>query len=289
MSLDFYLLLQTIFFGIFYYGCTYVLLSLGLNLVFGVTKIFFLGYGELVSVTAYGIYWITALMPALNPYSALFLTIPIILLIIIPLEKFCFRKTLGKPSSSLLVNLGLMLFFENFMIYLWGSIPKRVVSPLEILVFNMGMLAVNADQLLIILITFICTITLHLFIKKTKTGKSLRATAQESEGAVLVGINPFKMSLISFILSSLIACMAGLFVSFRNVAPTQGGLLSFKALTVVIVGGLGNFVGGIIAGIILGCAEALTLMALGGFWSNAVMFMVLILILLIRPRGIFGG
>ncbi|MEO0236243.1 MAG: hypothetical protein ABIM02_05920, partial [candidate division WOR-3 bacterium] len=148
---------------------------------------------------------------------------------------------------------------------------------------------INSDQILIVINTVICTNVMQMFIRRTKTGKALRAIAQDSEGAMLVGINPYKMSQISFILCSLIACTAGLFVSFRYVAPTQGGLLSFKALTVVIVGGLGNFIGGIIAGIILGCVEALASMILGGFWSNAIVFIALTIILAMKPKGILGG
>jgi branched-chain amino acid transport system permease protein len=270
-------------------GCIYILLATGLNLIFGVMKLVNFAHGELVMIGAYiGFTIMTA--SGVNTYLAILLTMPLVALIGIVVERLCFRKVLGTDKlNEIFVSLGLILIFDNVAVLFWGDKSKRLISPFENYSLKFGEASIRVDWLIAIVLVVVILIALVFLIRKTKIGMAMRATSQKSNVSMLMGINIEHIYIITFALGAALAGAAGvLYGIIFPFNPYIGAMPTIKAFAIIILGGLGSIPGAIIGGLLYGIAEQIAVVTLGSIWRDAVAFSVLIIVLVLRPEGLFG-
>ena len=281
--------LQIMFWGL-YAGCIYILLATGLNLIFGVMKIVNFAHGEFLMIGAY----ITAtvfFLTGINPYLIILASMLALIGIGAVVERLCFRPILGTGKlNEIFLSIGLIYIFQNGAAMIWGDSWQSVKSPYDGITVPVGPLSVPLDYIIIVALTAAILIALYLFLKKTKTGREMRATSQNRKGAMLVGIDVERIDVISFGLGCALAAAAGTLwvVSGQVFNPYIGSMPAVKAFAIIILGGLGSIPGAIIGGLVMGVAENGAAFLLGGIWKDAVSFIILIVVLVIRPTGLFG-
>ena len=270
-------------------GCIYILLATGLNIIFGVMKLVNFAHGQLLMIGAY-IAFTVATVSGLNAYIAILVAMGAVALIGVGLERFTFRKVLGTDKlNEIFVSLGLIYVFENAATLLWGNTTRQIPSPLQGLQVSIGQIIISYDRLSSILIVVVILVALFLLLKKTKIGLAMRATSQKSSASMLMGVNIEKIYVFTFALGAALAGAAGaLYGILFNFNPTIGALPTIKAFAIIIIGGLGSIPGAVIGGLLYGIAENTAVYFLGGVWQDAVAFALLIIVLVIRPTGIFG-
>jgi branched-chain amino acid transport system permease protein len=283
------IILQVIFWGT-YAGCIYILLATGLNLIFGVMKIVNFAHGELLMLSAYITYTIFT-ASGLNPYAIIILSMLILILIGICIERLCFRPILGTGKlNEIFLSLGLIYFLQNLAALIWSDEWQVIHSPYEAIAVPIGSVKLPFDYIIIIIITILILFGLQVFLKKTAIGRAIRATSQNRKAATLMGINVEKMDMLSFGIGSALAGAAGTLwaVSGQVFNPYMGSIPAIKAFAIIILGGLGSIPGAIAGGLLYGLAENFAAYILGGPWKDATSFILLIVALVIRPTGIFG-
>jgi branched-chain amino acid transport system permease protein len=289
VALDLGILIQVLFWGL-YAGCIYILLATGLNLIFGVMKIVNFAHGELLMLGAY----ITAsafLLSGFNPYVLILLTMLVLGLIGIGVERLCFRPILGTGKlNEIFLSLGLIYIFQNGVALIWGDDRQVLNSPFQAVSVPLGDIQLPLDYIIIIVITALILAGLYLLLRRTDLGRAIRATSQNRKGAMIVGINVERMDMISFGIGSGLAAAAGTLwvVSGQVFNPYIGSIPAIKAFAIIILGGLGSIPGAIAGGLLYGIAENGAAYFLGGIWKDSISFLILIIVLIIRPTGLFG-
>jgi branched-chain amino acid transport system permease protein len=283
------ILLQIIFWGL-YAGCIYILLATGLNLIFGVMKIVNFAHGEFLMIGAY----VTAtvfLLTGINPYVIILLSMLVVMGTGALVERLCFRPILGTSKlNEIFLSIGLIYIFQNGAAMLWGDKWQSVKSPYQGISLPLGSLSIPLDYIIIMGVTAAILCGLYFFLKRTKTGREMRATSQNRKGAMLVGINVERLDVLSFGIGCGLAAAAGTLwvVSGQVFNPYMGSIPAVKAFAIIILGGLGSIPGAIIGGLLYGIAENGAVYFLGGVWKDAISFIILIIVLVIRPTGLFG-
>ncbi|MCW3997429.1 MAG: branched-chain amino acid ABC transporter permease [Candidatus Bathyarchaeota archaeon] len=270
-------------------GSIYVLLATGLNLIFGVMKLVNFAHGQLLMIGAYIGFTVWSIF-GVNAYLAIFFAMASVAIIGILVERFSFRRVLGEEKlNEIFVSLGLILLFDNVAVLLWGEKSKRIISPFENMSVLIGELSISYDWLIAMAIVVVMLISLIFLIKKTKIGLAMRATSQRQEASMLMGINVERIYILTFAIGAAMAGAAGvLFGIIFPFNPYIGALPTIKAFAIIILGGLGSIPGAIIGGLLYGIAEQSAVIFLGGIWRNAIAFTVLIIVLIFRPKGLFG-
>jgi len=271
-------------------GCIYILLATGLNLIFGVMKLVNFAHGQLLMVGAFVAYEATTIL-GLNPYLSIFVAMGFVALIGVLLEKFAFRKIRGTEKlNEIFISLGLIYVFQNVATLLWErNYNLRIPSPLEGLSVTFWQVSLGYDRILAMVIVAIILIGLVFLTRKTKFGLAMRATSQKSDAAMLMGINISRVYIYTFAVGAALAGAAGaLYGILFPFNPAIGALPTIKGFAIIIIGGLGSIPGAVIGGLLYGIAENLAVYLLGGIWQDAIAFTLLIVVLIIRPTGLFG-
>jgi branched-chain amino acid transport system permease protein len=283
------LIVQVMIWGL-YAGCIYILLATGLNLIFGVMKIVNFAHGELLMLGAY-IAFTFFTLSGFNPYVLLAASLPLLMLVGVIIERTCFRPILGTGKlNEIFISIGLIYIIQNAVAIIWGDEWRSIHSPYERITIDILGVNMPLDYLIIIITTIAILIALFIFMQRTRLGKAMRATSQNRKGAMLMGINVERMDMLSFGIGAGLAGAAGTLwvVSGQVFNPYMGSIPAVKAFAIVIIGGLGSIPGAIIGGLIYGIAENFAILTLGGAWKDAISFIILILVLIVRPTGIFG-
>jgi branched-chain amino acid transport system permease protein len=270
-------------------GCIYVLLATGLNLIFGVMKLVNFAHGELLMVGAYVSYSVCTVF-GVNAYVAVFVSMGVIALVGLAVERLAFRRILGSDKlNEIFVSLGLILIFDNAAALVWGDKSKRIISPFENMSWQLGEASIRFDWLIALAFVVVILIGLLFLVKKTKIGMAMRATSQKSQASMLMGINIEHIYIFTFMLGAALAGAAGsLYGIIFPFNPTIGAYPTIKAFAIIIMGGLGSIPGAIIGGLLYGIAEQSAVAVFGSAWRNAVAFSLLIIVLTLRPKGLFG-
>ena len=289
MDIGIDIFLQVLVWGL-YAGCIYILLATGLNLIFGVMKVVNFAHGQLLMIGAY-VTFSFFVLTGFNPYVLLAASIPILIIIGVSIERLCFRPILGTGKlNEIFISIGLIYILENVAAMIWTDEWKTIQSPFEAITVTIGSMKIPVDYLIIIVTTVLILVGLYIFLKKSRLGLAVRATSQNRKAAMLVGINVERMDMLSFGIGAGLAGAAGTLwvVSGQVFNPYMGSVPAVKAFAIVIIGGLGSIPGAIIGGLILGIAENFTVLTIGGAWKDAVAFLILIIVLIIKPTGLFG-
>ncbi len=280
--------LLTLFWGVAV-GCVYMLLASGLNIIFGVMKLVNFAHGQLLMIGAY-ITWTISVWSGLNAYEAIVVSMALVAVIGVGVERLTFRRVLGGDKlNEIFVSLGLIYIFENVALLFWGDQSQRITSPFSGKSFALPAFSITYDRVIAIFVVAAILGAFGLLIYKTKIGLAMRATSQQNGTATLMGINTERIYMITFALGSAMAAAAGgLYGIIFSFNSQSGAMMTIIAFAIIILGGLGSIRGAIVGGLLYGIAEQMAALFLGGTWSSAVAFALLIAVLIIRPNGLFG-
>lgn len=270
-------------------GCVYVLLATGLNIIFGVMKLANFAHGQFLMIGAF-LAWAISVEAGLNAYLAIIVSLAVVAVLGIVIERFTFRKILGTDKlNEIFISLGLIYLFENSVILLWGNGSQRIVSPFNGLNLDLQSISISYDILVVICAVVAILAAFGVLMYRTKIGLAMRATSQSNLTAMLMGINVEKVYIITFALGTALAAIAGgLYGIIFSFDYQSGAMPTIIAFAVIILGGLGSIRGAIVGGLLYGIAQQMATLFLGGIWSNAIAFALLIIVLVIKPNGLFG-
>ena len=268
-------------------GWIYILVAVGLTLVFGIMNIIQFAHGEIYMLGAFGSYYLCTLY-GLSFWEALPITIVLIGLLGLVLEKFFFRPFRGRFELSIIVAIGLMLLLQTVAVVAFGTSTKTMPSIIPG-VLTVGGVTLSQDRLLAILVGIVLISALFFLIQKTKIGQAMVAVSQDPYAAALQGIDVNRISAIAMAIGSALAAIAGsLMGSIFSTAPFMGTFAITKGIAVIILGGLGSIPGAVVGGLILGLIDGLVPPILSTTMGAVIGFVVIIIVLLLRPRGLFG-
>jgi branched-chain amino acid transport system permease protein len=268
-------------------GWIYVLVALGLTLVFGIMRIVQFAHGEIYMLGAYCSYFLIKIF-GFSFLEALFLTTIAIGLLGIVLERFFFRPFRDRFEPSIIVAVSLMIFLQTTAVVGFGTDTKSMGGIIPG-VLRVSGVTLSWDRLLVMAVGIILVVALFLIIQNTKMGQAMVAVAQDPHAAALQGIDVNRISAVAMALGCALAAIAGsLMGSIFSTSPFMGTSAITKGIAVIILGGLGSIPGAIAGGIILGLIDGLVPPLLSPTMAGIVSFGVIIIVLLLRPQGLFG-
>ena len=270
-------------------GGTYALLGIGLTLIFGIMRIVNFTHGELYAFGAYMMYFFASLL-GLDFFMSIAFAIVAGMLLGAAIEYLLLRpKRSADIDTTMLIMIGAWIIMQNTQVLTWSSIAKSINSPLPTQPLTIGPVSLSWLRVLVLLIALALIAGTYLLINRTKLGKAMRATFQDSSTAALMGININLIYMATFALGSGLAAAAGALLGpVFVVTPTMGDLASLKAFAIVILGGLGNITGAAIGGFILAFAEEMGASYISSGYRDAMGFLIIIIVLLFRPTGLFA-
>ena len=273
-------------------GSVYAIIALGYTMVYGIAKMLNFAHGDVIMVGGY-IIFIGMNSLGLNPIVALVLAAVCCMVLGIVIEAIAYRPLRGAASSLavLITAIGVSYFLQNFALLIFGSNAKSfksIVSPN--LKLTLGQLVISGETIVTILSCVVIMIALTLFINKTKMGRAMLAVSEDKGAAQLMGVNVNRTISVTFAIGSALAAVAGglLCSAYPSLAPTTGAMPGIKAFVAAVFGGIGSIPGAMIGGILLGVIENLSKAYISSQLSDAIVFSVLIIVLLIKPTGILG-
>ena len=265
----------------------YSLVALGLTLVYGVLKVPNFAHGALYMAGAYVSY---VMLTSFGASYIVAMAVSVVVLAVLggSMEWLVFRRLEGKtPVHSMIAALGLLFFMEGTADVIWGPTFRQVPTPFDGVVTLLGV-NITEQRILVIVAAVVTMVGLYLLLKRTLVGMSIEAMAQDREGALLVGIDTRRVALLTFAISGALAAIAGsLIAPLLLVFPNMGELIILKAFVIVILGGMGSVPGAILGGYLLALAETMAGTYVSFAFSELIAFGLLVLVLVIRPTGLF--
>jgi branched-chain amino acid transport system permease protein len=283
---------QNLTFGLFV-GSIYGVAAAGLALVFGVLKILNVAHGELLMIGGYLSFWLFVLA-GLDPFVSLLICIPALFLLGVILDRVVFRYLVKLPGetrlkNSLLVSFGLTLILQNAAQQLFTADPRGVQLTYSGAGLNLLGVALPYTRLLSFAIGLLAIVAVHQFLNRTFPGKAIRAVAEDGESAALAGINVPRTYMYTLGLGAALAGIAGsMVVVGYGIDPGIGLTWTLKALIVITLAGTGSVLGVFPAGLLLGLVEAISGTVLGSTYREVVGLVMFLLVLVLRPDGLFG-
>ncbi|MFZ9677100.1 MAG: branched-chain amino acid ABC transporter permease [Quisquiliibacterium sp.] len=272
-------------------GSHYALLALGFGLIFGTTRVTHFAFGPVYALSAYGC-WFAASALAAPLWLAMLAGVLTGAVAGVFAYLVVYRPFERKGSTSLVIliaSLGFFIVLENLIGIVFGTDTKVVPAPPSG-IFLWGPLVVTGVQLVQIAALILVGWALGLYLTRTRMGKAVLAMTDNPEMARVIGIDTLRVSLIAFALGSAIAAVpAGLILIKDGATPHMGFLAVFMAFVAVVVGGVGSLKGAVVGGLVLGLIESTGMIRIPTEWQSSVAFVVLFIVLLVRPRGLFGG
>jgi branched-chain amino acid transport system permease protein len=272
-------------------GGIYGLVSLGVTLIFGVVKFVNFAHGEFVMLAMFGTYWLWALT-GLDPLLSLVLTVPLLYLFGLLVQQGLFRRVIGGSDlPQIFLTFALSILMTNLALVAFRADVRSVRVPYGDASINIANeVFISVPRLIAFMLAMAISAALGLFLTRTDLGQAMRAAAQDRDVAMLMGINPNHIYRVAVGLASALAGAGGsLIIPFFPVRPDVGAQFGLMAFVVVIVGTLGDLRGALVAGLLLGVAESLGIQFIGADSGRIVVFVVLLLTLIVRPGGLFGG
>ena len=273
-------------------GAVYAIIALGYTMVYGIAKMLNFAHGDVIMVGAYISFCVTNYLglPAIVSVVAAMAVCTVLGIVI---EGLAYKPLRGTSSLAVLITaIGVSYFLQNAAQLIWTSNSKNftsVVTMEPIRLFD-GKLLITGEVLLTVSVSVLVMIGLTLFTGKTRTGKAMRAVAEDRAAAQLMGINVNRTISMTFAIGSALAAIAGILMcsTIKTLMPTTGSMPGIRAFTAAVFGGIGSIPGAMIGGILLGIIETLSKAYISPQFSDAIVFSVLIVILLVKPAGLLG-
>ncbi|HKM78844.1 MAG TPA: branched-chain amino acid ABC transporter permease [Candidatus Bathyarchaeia archaeon] len=270
------------------YGLLYGVLALGLSLVWGVMKVVNFAHGDFVVIGAYASYWAFVLV-GLNPVESLFVTLPLGLGMGAVVYLGLIRRVEHSPElMSLLLTFGLSTLIIGLLLYIYS--PTQRAVPFFFPAFQSSEIVFPGNVVVAAAYALIVAAFMELFLRRTFWGKAIRAVTEDRNSALLVGVNPTKISLLSFMIGISVATSVGsMLMLLQSVSPVSGGQLRMLSFVIVVLGGLGSPTGALVGGILIGVIGSISSIWLNAALTPVIGFIILVLVLIIRPYGLMGS
>ncbi len=274
-------------------GSVYAIIALGYTMVYGIAKMLNFAHGDVIMVGSY-IIFIAVNSLGINPILAIVISAALCTLLGILIEAIAYRPLRHAASSLavLITAIGVSYFLQNLALLIFGANTKSFTSVvgIEPLKLAGGSLIISGETIVTILSCIVIMIVLTLFINKTKIGRAMLAVSEDKGAAQLMGVNVNATISITFAIGSALAAIAGALLcsAYPTLTPTTGAMPGIKAFVAAVFGGIGSIPGAMIGGILLGIIENLAKAYISSQVSDAIVFGVLIIVLLVKPTGILG-
>lgn len=266
-------------------GGVYALVGVGMSMIFGIVQLTNLAHGEFVILSAY---LSTTLCTALglHPLLTLIITVPLMFVVGIVLQNLLINRVMARGSEpALLVTFGLSIIIQNALLLVFSADAQRMVTSFQSMSINLGAIKLPVLNLLVFAIGVVVVVMLDVFMKKTYLGQSIRATSDDTTAASLMGVNVKRTYGVAMGIAMGTAALAGLCVGMPwTFYPTSGSQYLIIAFGVVVIGGMGSIKGTLIAGLVFGLAQVLG----GTNYGMLVSYIVLLVMLIVRPQGLFS-
>jgi branched-chain amino acid transport system permease protein len=265
------------------------MIGVGLTVVFGVMRIINLAHGEMVMLGMFGAFWGQQLW-GIDPFLSIVLWAPLMFVAGVLVYRFLLRKVIpGGELNTLLYTAGLSLLVANVALFLWTGDYRTINLRYAMLPWRPFGIAVPVALAIAFGLALLITGGLYLFLARTDTGRAVRATAQNVEAAILMGIDVERIAMLTFGLGTALAGAAGVLLGpSLYLYPTVGEILIVKCFVIVVLGGLGSVPGAIAGGVLLGVVESLGAVYVSMALKDAIGFLIFLAVLLYRPSGLFG-
>jgi branched-chain amino acid transport system permease protein len=285
---DLDLILQAIVTGLLL-GGVYCLICVGLTLTFGVMRIINFAHGEFLMIAMYGAYFFSQFFHT-EAYTSVIVDLPGLFILGVAVFHFLIRPILGaEPLNQMLLLVGLSLVLQNGALALFSADTRSVQSAIAYSKIELGEVIVGIPRLIAFSVSLIITLALYWLLRSTELGRRIRAAASDRETAALMGINVNRVNLIAFGIGVGCLGIAGpVMMPIFYVVPNIGTFFILIAFVVVVLGGIGNFMGAMVASFVVAIAESLGALFMPGSTAPVLPFLLFILVLLFKPEGLFG-
>ncbi len=273
-------------------GSVYAIIALGYTMVYGIAKMLNFAHGDVIMVGAYISYCASSYL-GFSPVLSVLLAMVVCTVLGVAIEAFAYRPLRRSGSLAVLITaIGVSYLLQNVALLIWGSNPKAFKSLVtfgSISLFD-GKLIITAESIVTVIACIIIMVGLSFFTKKSKMGKAMRAVSEDKDAAELMGINVNVTISLTFAIGSALAAIAGVLLcsAYPTLQPTTGSMPGIKAFTAAVFGGIGSIPGAMIGGILLGIIEIFSKSYISTALSDAIVFAVLIIVLLVKPTGLLG-
>ena len=273
-------------------GAVYAIIALGYTMVYGIAKMLNFAHGDVIMVGAYVSYCVTSYLGLPAVVSVIVAAAACTILGII-IEGLAYKPLRGVPSLAVLITaIGVSYFLQNAAQLIFGSAPKNFTSIVTMKPLSLfdGRVTVTGEVIVTIVASVIIMVALTLFTGKTRMGKAMRAVSEDRDAAQLMGINVNQTISMTFAIGSALAAVAGVLLcsTVPTLMPTTGSMPGIRAFTAAVLGGIGSIPGAMLGGFLLGVIETFSKAYLSTQFSDAIVFLVLIVILLVKPAGLLG-
>lgn len=277
-------------------GSIYAIIALGYTMVYGIAKMLNFAHGDVIMVGAYVCFFSTMRF-GMHPLVGVLLSMVVCTVLGIVIERLAYKPLRQASALAVLITaIGMSYFLQNAAQLLWTSSPKvfqsvvgKINGKTGISLFD-GALSISYVTIVTIVVCIVIMVALVLFVNKTKTGKAMRAVSEDKGAAQLMGINVNTTISLTFAIGSALAAIAGVLLcsAYPTLVPTTGAMPGIKAFTAAVFGGIGSIPGALIGGILLGIIEIFAKAYITTQLSDAIVFAVLIVVLLVKPTGLLG-
>ena len=271
-------------------GSIYALVALGYTMVYGIILLLNFAHGDIIMVGAY-ISWLVMSKLGLNPAIAVVLSIVGCMLLGVLIDKVAYAPLRDAPRLSILITaIGVSYFLENGSQLLFGADAKVVPAYTSVSNIQVGDLTLSFSAIVTVVVTAVATVGLTFLVQKTKLGKAMRAVSEDMGAARLMGINVNTTISFTFAVGSALAGIGAVLycMAYTQASPTMGIMLGTKAFVAAVLGGIGSIPGAVVGGLLVGFAEVFV-SAIGlSVWQDAVVFLLLIVVLIVKPTGLLG-
>lgn len=273
-------------------GSVYSIIALGYTMVYGIAKMLNFAHGDVIMIGGYIIFIFMSTL-GLNPIISVLISIILCTLLGMTIERIAYKPLRRAPSLAVLITaIGVSYLLQNIALLIFGAEAKSFTSviPIEPVSLAGGRLLVSGETLATIPICILIMSALTIYIKKSKTGRGMIAVSEDKDAAVLMGINVNKTIAITFAIGSALAAIASalMFSTYTNLSSISGAMPGIKAFVAAVFGGIGSIPGAMIGGILLGVIEILSRAYISTQLGDAIVFLILIIVLLVKPTGILG-
>ena len=273
-------------------GAVYAIIALGYTMVYGIAKMLNFAHGDIIMVGAYISFCVTNYL-GLPAWVSVIAAMAVCTILGVVIEALAYKPLRGTPSLAVLITaIGVSYFLQNAAQLIWSSSTKNFTSIVTMKPISLmdGKLVITGEVLLTVVTSILVMVGLSLFTGKTRTGKAMRAVAEDRDAAQLMGINVNRTISTTFAIGSALAAVAGVLLcsTVPTLMPTTGSMPGIRAFTAAVFGGIGSIPGAMLGGILLGIIETFSKAYLSTQFSDAIVFSVLIIILLVKPAGLLG-
>ncbi len=273
-------------------GSVYSIIALGYTMVYGIAKMLNFAHGDVIMIGGYVIFTIMSTM-GLNPILAVLISIIFCTLLGISIERVAYKPLRSASSLAVLITaIGVSYLLQNIALLIFGADTKSFASVITVPALKLagGNLTISGETLVTIPLCLVIMILLTVFVKNSKTGRSMQAVSEDKAAAVLMGINVNKTIAITFAIGSALAAVASMlmFSAYPSLTSTSGSMPGIKAFVAAVFGGIGSIPGAMLGGILLGIIEILSRAYISSQLADAIVFLILIVVLIVKPTGILG-